>query len=167
IEAELGEPIDDIFLQFSDEPIASASIGQVHKARLRSGEYVVVKVQHAGIASVVHEDLEVLAALAQLAERLPEFAPYRPSATVAEMARTVRRELDFGREERSSPQFGVLCKDDPTLRVPTPYAEYCASRVLTMEMLEGRKLSEAERLRRAGFDVDFIARRGAEIYMEM
>ncbi len=167
IEAELGEPIDDIFLQFSDEPIASASIGQVHKARLRSGEYVVVKVQHAGIASVVHEDLEVLAALAQLAERLPEFAPYRPSATVAEMARTVRRELDFGREERNLHQFAVLFKDDPTLRIPTPYTEYCTPRVLTMEMLEGRKLSEAELLRRAGFDVDFIARRGAEIYMEM
>ncbi len=167
VEAELGEPIDDVFLQFSDEPIASASIGQVHRARLRSGEYVVLKVQHAGIESVVHEDLEVLAALAQLAERIPEFAPYRPSATVAEMARTVRRELDFGREERNLHQFAVLFKDDPTLRIPMPYTEYCTPRVLTMELLEGKKLSEAEQLRRAGFDVEQLARRGAEIYMEM
>jgi ubiquinone biosynthesis protein len=167
VEAELGQPIEEIFLQFSDEPIASASIGQVHRARLRTGQYVVVKVQHPGIESKVHEDLEVLAALAQLAERIPEFVPYRPSATVAEMARTVRRELDFGREERNLHQFAVLFKDDPTLRIPAPFTEYCTPRVLTMDLLDGKKLSEAEQLRSAGYDVEQIARRGAEIYMEM
>ncbi len=167
VEAELGEPIDEIFAQFSDVPIASASIGQVHRARLRSGQYVVVKVQHDGIERKVHEDLEVLAALAQLAEKLPEFAPYRPSATVAEMARTVRRELDFGREERNLQQFAALFKDDPTVRIPAPYTEYCTPRVLTMDLLEGKKLSEAEQLRTAGYDVEQIAHRGAEIYMEM
>jgi ubiquinone biosynthesis protein len=167
VEAELGEPIDEIFAQFSDVPIASASIGQVHRARLRSGQYVVVKVQHDGIERKVYEDLEVLAALAQLAEKLPEFAPYRPSATVAEMARTVRRELDFGREERNLQQFAALFKDDPTVRIPAPYTEYCTPRVLTMDLLEGKKLSEAEQLRTAGYDVEQIAQRGAEIYMEM
>jgi ubiquinone biosynthesis protein len=167
VEAELGEPIEEIFTQFSEQPIASASIGQVHRARLRNGQFVAVKVQHEGIESKVNEDLEVLAALAQLAERIPEFAPYRPTGTVAEMARTVRRELDFGREERNLHQFAILFKDDPTLRIPTPVTEYCTPRVLTMDFLDGKKLSQVEQLRAAGYDVEQIARRGAEIYMEM
>jgi ubiquinone biosynthesis protein len=167
VEAELGEPIEEIFSQFSDEPIASASIGQVHRARLRTGQYVVVKVQHEGIEPKVNEDLEVLAALAQLAERIPEFAPYRPTGTVAEMARTVRRELDFGREERNLHQFATLFKDNPTLRIPQPFTEYCTPRVLTMDYLDGKKLSQVEQLRAAGYDVEQIARRGAEVYMEM
>lgn len=167
VEADLGQPIEQIFAQFSETPIASASIGQVHRAKLRNGRYVAVKVQHEGIASKVHEDLEVLAALAQLADRIPEFAPYRPSGTVAEMARTVRRELDFGREERNLQQFAVLFKDDPTLRIPAPCTEFCTPRVLTMDFLDGVKLSEGQQLCSAGYDLEQIARRGAEIYMEM
>ena len=167
VETELGESIEQLFSNFVDQPIASASIGQVHRARLRNGRQVVVKVQHDGIESKVNEDLEVLAALAQLAERLPEFAPYRPTATVAEMARTVRRELDFGREERNLQQFAVMFKDDPTLRIPAPCTELCTPKVLTMDFLDGLKLSEAEQLRSAGYDVEQIARRGADAYMEM
>ena len=77
-----------------------------------------VKVQHAGIETIVNEDLEVLAGLAQLAEQFPEFQPYRPTANVAEMGRTLRRELDFGREERNLHQFAELFRDDPTVAIP-------------------------------------------------
>lgn len=79
ITEELGQPVEELFAEFIDEPIASASIGQVHAARLATGEDVVVKVQHLGIESVVREDLDVLGGLAQLAEMIPEFSPYRPS----------------------------------------------------------------------------------------
>ena len=105
-------------------PIASASIGQVHRARLKTGERVVVKVQHAGIESKVNEDLEVLAGLAQLAEQFPEFKPYRPVANVAEMGRTLRRELDFGREERNLHQFADLFQEDPTICIPRAYTDF-------------------------------------------
>lgn len=167
ITRELGQPIEEVFEEFDDIPIASASIGQVHLARLRTGERVVVKVQHADIESVVNEDLDVLAGLAQLAESIPEFVPYRPTATVAEMARTLRRELDFGREERSLQQFGEMFALEPTVRIPRAYTELCTPRVLTMDYIDGTRLSETGRLLAEGVDLEQIARRGARLYMEM
>ena len=85
--------------------MASASIGQVHRARLHSGEAVVVKVLHADIEKKVAVDMDILAGLAQMADMLPEFRNYRPAAIVAEFQRAMRRELDFGREERNIQQF--------------------------------------------------------------
>lgn len=167
IESELGQPVEQLFSSFDDAPIASASIGQVHTATLATGQRVVVKVQHAGIESVVREDLEVLGGLAQLAERIPELAAYRPVEVVAEMGRTLRRELDFGREERNLQQFASQFNDTPWVRIPRPVTELCTARVLTMEMVEGIKLSERDRLIAAEMDLDEVARRGAELYLEM
>jgi ubiquinone biosynthesis protein len=167
VETELGEPIDELFAEFDLTPIASASIGQVHKARLKTGERVVVKVQHFGIESKVNEDLDVLAGLAQLAEQFPEFKPYRPTANMAEMARTLRRELDFGREERNLHQFALLFKDDPTICIPRAHTELSTPRVLTMDMIDGIPVAEPALLEAAGLDRDEVARRGAEIYMQM
>lgn len=167
VEEELGQPSGELFTQFDSKPLASASIGQVHAAQLPSGEFVVVKVQHPGIENKVREDLEVLAGLAQLAERIPEFAPYRPVATVAEMARTLRRELDFGREERNLLQFHAFFSGKPTVRIPRPMTELCTARVLTMERIDGVNLENKQQLRAAGFDLEEIARHGAELYLEM
>lgn len=167
VQDELGQSLDQLFDDFTDEPIASASIGQVHAARLANGEEVVVKVQHLGIESKVREDLDVLAGLAQLAELIPEFAAYRPAATVGEMARTLRRELDFGREERTLQQFELLFADNPNVRIPSPVTELCTPRVLTMERIDGVKLQETEQLLAAGIDLEQVARRGAELYLEM
>lgn len=166
VEDELGQPIDDLFDDFEDVPIASASIGQVHRARLKTGELVVVKVQHAGIQETVRKDLDVLAGLAQLVDRLPEFAPYRPMATVAEFRRTLHRELDFGREERNLLHFFGRYDGDPHVRIPRPYSEYCTPRVLTMEWIDGVKLRNGQQIRSMGFDGEEIARRGAEFYIE-
>ena len=143
---ELGEPVEDLFAEFEDQPIASASIGQVHRAVLKSGRRVVVKVQHAGIAGKVRRDVEVMGGLAQLAARIPEFAPYRPVATLAEFQRTLLRELDFGREERNLLQFAVRFADDRRVHIPAPVSELCTPRVLTMEMLDGVKLNQAGQL---------------------
>jgi ubiquinone biosynthesis protein len=139
----------------------------VHRARLNTGERVVVKVQHAGIDSKVNEDLEVLGGLAQLAEQFPEFTPYRPTANVAEMGRTLRRELDFGREERNLHQFAELFRDDPTITVPKAYTELSTPQVLTMEMVDGIPLSQPGLLEAAGLDREEVARRGANLYMQM
>jgi len=118
IEAELGQPVDELFHDFHDKPLASASIGQVHRAQLRTGENVVIKVQHHGIEKKIRVDLEILSGLAQLAELSPELKPYRPKATVAEFQRTLLRELDFGREERNLQQFARDFVDDPRIRIP-------------------------------------------------
>lgn len=167
IQAELGQPVEQLFSDFEDKPIASASIGQVHRARLTTGERVVVKVQHAHIETTVRDDLEVLAGLAMLAEQIAEFKPYRPVATVAELSRTLRRELDFGREERNLQQFIALLADNPSVKIPQPVAELCTARVLTMEWIDGVKLSSTGQLQEAGFDLAELARRGAEVYLQM
>src|SRR4029078_11819681 len=104
IESELGKTLDTLFADFDTTPLASASIGQAHRARLHSGDDVVVKVQHVGVRRRMEIDLDILAGLAQLAEKLPELESYRPQATVAEFRRTVRREFDFAREARNLQQ---------------------------------------------------------------
>jgi ubiquinone biosynthesis protein len=167
VESELGQSIEDLFAEFEEVPIASASIGQVHRARLKTGESVVVKVQHSDIENTIREDLDVLAGLAILAERVPELAHYRPSSTVAEMGRILRRELDFGREERNLQLFLTRFADDPTIRIPMPYTDLCTARVLTMERIDGIKLTDPVLLRAEGFDLEEIARRGARLYLDM
>jgi ubiquinone biosynthesis protein len=167
IEAEMGQALEEIFAEFEAAPLASASIGQVHRARLVSGERVVVKVQHAGIEHKIRKDLDILAALAELAELIPEFKNYRPRETTAEFQRTLLRELDFGREERNMQEFAANFADDPRVHIPQTFAEQTTGRVLTMEELAGIKLSQPERLLAAGADLTEMSRRGAELYMEM
>ena len=115
--------------------------------------------------------------LARLAERLPEFEPYRPSATLAEFQRTLLRELDFGREERNLQQFVARFADDRTVKIPSPHSELCTPRVLTMEFLDGVKLSEigtadgalgvGKNQPRNSFDSEELAWNGANMYLQM
>ncbi len=167
IEAELGHPVDELFTEFEDQAMASASIGQVHCARLPSGEAVVLKVQHANIETKVRVDLDILVGLAQLAQRIPEFHNYRPEAIASEFQRVMHRELDFSREERNMQQFARDFRRDSTVHIPQTYPHLCTVRVLTMERIEGIKLSETDLLRAKGFDLKEIARHGANLYLEM
>ena len=167
IETELGHPLEDLFVDFDASPLASASIGQAHRARLPNGENVVIKVQHAGIRRRMEIDLEILAGLAQLAERIPELRPYRPLATVDEFRRIVRRELDFSREARNLEQFARNFSRDSHVRIPRLYPELSTSRVLTMEWLDGAKLSDPAVHQLPDTDLSAVARRGAEMYLEM
>lgn len=167
IEEELGQPVEQIFREFNDVPLAAASIGQVHKAVLPDGQQVVVKVQREGIADVVRKDVDVMGWFAQMAEMIPEFATYRPMATMAEFRRSLLRELDFGREERSMQQFAVRFANNPHLRIPETHSELCTPRVLTMEWLDGQTLDSVNDLIEAGFDLDKVAKNGAELFLEM
>lgn len=167
IQEELGRPLDEIFAEFSTEPVASASIGQVHRARLKTGEEVAVKVQHHGIQHLVSVDLDILMGLAQLAERLPELRSYRPCTTTAEFQRALRRELDFTRERRHLEQFAATFEGDERVTIPRVYPIYCSERVLVMEWLEGIPISAADEARSAGIDLAAVTRDGAEIYLEM
>jgi ubiquinone biosynthesis protein len=168
IEAELGQPIEELFVEFEEQPLASASIAQVHCARLSNGDRVVVKVQHPGLETRMRTDLDILLGLAGVAEKyLPDARRYRPRTTAAEFQRMLLRELDFAREERNLQQFAANFAKDPTVRFPQPYPDLCTSQVLTMEMLEGIKIAEPERLRVQGHDLSEVARRGAGVFLEM
>ncbi|NLX98683.1 MAG: AarF/ABC1/UbiB kinase family protein [Rhodopirellula sp.] len=167
IELELGRPVSDLFAEFDGEPMASASIGQVHRARLKTGEAVVVKVQHADIQRKIEVDLDILGGLAMLAEMNADLQNYRPRAIAAEFHRTLMRELDFGREQRQMLQFSRDFSGNPCVHIPRPYPELSTSRVLTMELIEGIKLEEHERLAEEGFDLSELARTGARLYLDM
>jgi ubiquinone biosynthesis protein len=167
IAAELDRPLEQLFDDFDATPLASASIGQAHRARLPNGDDVVVKVQHAGIRRRMEVDLDILAGLAQLAEKLPELQPYRPQATVAEFRRVVRRELDFCREARNLEQFSRNFARAPHVRIPRLYPELSTGRVLTMEWLDGVKLSDPAVRQIPNIDPCQVARHGAEMYLEM
>jgi ubiquinone biosynthesis protein len=167
IESELERPLETLFDDFDTVPLASASIGQVHRALLPGGGDVVVKVQHAGIQRRMEVDLDILAGLAQLAEKLPELEPYRPQATVAEFRRIVRRELDFEREARNLQQFARNFRGNPHVRIPRCYPELSTSRVLTMEWLDGWRFSDPALRRDSPLDLVEVARHGAEMYLEM
>lgn len=167
IETELGRPVSELFTEFAPCPMASASMGQVHRATLKSGEHVVVKVQHVGIERKIEVDLDILSGLAMLAEMSAEFQNYHPRAVAAEFQRTLRRELDFGRELRNMQQFAKDFAGDATVHIPRPYPELSTSRVLTMELIDGIKLEETQRLAQAGIDQAEVARRGARMFLEM
>jgi ubiquinone biosynthesis protein len=168
VEAELGKPLAELFATFEETPLASASIGQVHRATLPNGRAVVVKVQHPDIGPKIQSDLSILTALAEVAEKyLAEVRPYKPTAVVAEFGKLLSRELDFRRELRHLQVFARNFAKDDTVTFPAPVASHSSARVLTMERLDGVPLSaqlpaEVEHGVRAE-----LARRGARVFLDM
>lgn len=168
LEEELGRPPKEIFAIFEEEAFASASIAQVHRARLPTGELVAVKVQKAGIQRRVESDLSILSGLAELAEKhVDQLRPYEPVALVRQFRRTIMRELDFNVERRNLDEFGRNFADDPGVRFPKPWPEYSSRRALTMEYFDGVLGSDPDRLKATGVDLGEFAQRGADMYLEM
>lgn len=167
VEEELGRPILDVFTEFDEIPLATASIGQVHRAILPDGERVVVKVQRSGIAEIIRKDLDVMAGLVQMIDQLPEFAPYRPVATLNELNKALKRELDFTREQNNLKQFATRFARNSHVRIPQPVEAHCTSRVLTMQFLDGVRVDKTEQLSAEGYDLERLARNGAELYLNM
>ena len=167
VSTELGKPIAELFAEFAPEPMASASIGQVHRARLHDGTDVVVKIQHPDIESRIRVDLEILFVLAEFAERAAEMKRYQPARVVSEFQRTLLRELDFKREERNLREFSEHFSSSAEVRFPKAFPELSTSRVLTMEMLEGVSFRDAEQIDGLAVPRDELARRGATLWMDM
>jgi ubiquinone biosynthesis protein len=168
VEAELGQPPERLFAKFEEAAFASASIGQVHRAILHSGQAVVVKVQRHGIQDKVRSDLELLGILADLIQQyVPSTRAYQPVATVREFRRTLLRELDFSSERRNLEEFARNFAGDQTVHFPVVYPALCGKRVLTMEMLLGVPGSEQDRLHQSGADLNLFARRAAQMYLHM
>ena len=168
LERELGGPIDELFLEFEHTPLASASIAQVHAVVLQDGTRAVVKVMREGVEAQVATDLDLLAGLAEFAEEhSATLRLYRPVALAAEFRRTLEGELDFARERSNLERFARAFADDATVRVPTPFRALCSRRVLTMERLEGIRVSDREALRESPIELGEFARRGAEMFLRM
>jgi len=167
IERELGVPLGQLFKDFEETPLASASIGQVHRARLVDGDEVVVKAQRPGIRKTIEVDLEIMLHLATLMERhLKAMEIHRPTRIVEEFARTLEKELDYTIEAAHTERFAMQFIGDTTVYVPKIYREATTSRVLTMEYVSGIKASEIARLDEAGLDRREIARRGFDLIMK-
>ncbi|HOP40578.1 MAG TPA: AarF/ABC1/UbiB kinase family protein [Geobacteraceae bacterium] len=166
VRRELGGEVEELFSSFDEEPIAAASIAQVHVASLESGEEVVVKVRRPGIVEQVEIDIEVLLGLALLAERhFPENVSFDPVELVKEFAGSIRRELDLSREGHTIERVAANFAGDATLRFPRIFWERTSSGVLTLERIHGIKVSDIRALEEAGLDRKLVARRGAEAFI--
>lgn len=165
---ELGGPPESFFAFIDPVPLAAASIAQVHRARLSSGEEVVIKVRRPGIVELIESDIHALLSLAGLAERhLSGSEIYDPVGVVREFARTIRREMDFSREGHTIEKFRDNFAGTPWMHFPRVYWQQSARGVLTMEFMEGIKVSDLARLDQEGYDRKVIARRGADSFLEM
>lgn len=167
VETEIGGSLEARFDFFDEQPFASASIGQVHRAGLPDGEVVAVKVQRPGIKRIIEVDLEIMLHLATLMERnIKEIALYKPVKIVEEFARTLEREIDYKIEATSMERFARDFLDDPTVYIPKVFRDTTTERVLTMELVDGIKVSEIEKLEAVGLDRKKITASGADFYLK-
>jgi ubiquinone biosynthesis protein len=165
IERSLGKRIDEVFSEFDQDPVASASIAQVHLGRLHSGPEVAVKVLRPGVEAAVARDLALLDTAAGLVERFyADGRRLRPREVVAEFARHLDDELDLMREAANASQLGRNFTASPLLIVPAVHWDLCAQRVMVMEKMGGTPISQVEQLRSRQIDIPALARRGVEIF---
>lgn len=163
-----GRPIEDSFRKFDDRPIAAASIAQVHRAVLTSGERVVVKVQRPEIKDRIEADISILETVARLMEKhIPESKFINPSGIVQEFQKTVRKEMDFREEARNCRRFKENFKDDPDVHFPGAYPELTSEKVLVMERIDGVRIDDVKGIEAMGLDRKEIARIGVDAYMKM
>ncbi|MCM8750536.1 AarF/ABC1/UbiB kinase family protein [Thermomicrobiaceae bacterium CFH 74404] len=167
IERTFGRPLADLFCEFDPEPLASASIGQVHAARLRIGTTVVVKVRKPGIAEAIEEDLAILAQLARVAQRRAPLAEYYDLVgLVDEFAWTIRAELDYRREGRNADKLREQFSGNPDIVIPRVIWERTAESVLTLKRIDGIPIDDVAALDRAGIDRPALAQRAARVVLD-
>ncbi len=159
VESELHAPISDIFLSFSEKPLAAASIGQVHRAVLKNGTQVIVKIQRPGIQSTIETDLDILAEWARISEGKMDWAKhYRLRDAVDELSNALLRELNYLEEARNAEKMKTYNKLS-YVYIPDIYWDFTTKRVLTMEYVDGVPLSDHTRLADADFDRKQLAHR--------
>ncbi|MFQ5590642.1 MAG: ABC1 kinase family protein, partial [Phycisphaerae bacterium] len=167
---ELGMPSEACFAHVDATPIASGSIGQVHRAQAKDGSQLVIKVQRPGIRDEIRLDMMLLQWLAESLETLiPELKVYRPTLLVSELEQTLTRELDYINEASATTRFAEAFREEPGIRIPRVYWEYTAPRVLTLEALEGTSIERFlgdKDAASSGVDRRLVARRLADCYLK-
>lgn len=167
IEESFGQPLASLYAEFDETPIAAASVGQVHAARLPGGTPVVVKVQKPGIAAQVEEDLAILTQIARFAQRrAPLGEAYDLVALVDEFGWTLRSELDYLREGRNADQLRQHFANSPNVVIPVVYWEHTTSRVITLQRIEGMHIDDIAALDRAGIDRKRLAASAADLILD-
>ncbi len=167
VESALGAPLEDKFASFTETPVASASIAQVHLATLRDGTEVAVKVKRPGIGPVIDADMSVMHTLAHLMERYVQGARmFRPVEVVTEFERVITKEQDLSIEGASMERFSAIFKGNSDVQIPRVYWDYSNADVLTMERIYGTPIDEVEILRSKGVDIKKVAVKGVELFFK-
>ena len=159
-----GRQPGEIFAEFDYKPIASASVAQVHAAKLKSGERVAVKIRRPGVKEKAERDLHVMAVFAKSVCIIPSVRLTSPVETVEEFAKSIRGQLDLRNEASNNKRFVENFKDMPKVRFPTLYPDYCAENILTMEFIEGCKLAE---ISKTNSSPEELARQGLRAIFKM
>ncbi|MNS54933.1 putative protein kinase UbiB [compost metagenome] len=168
LKEEFGNTLYQIFESIDPTPLGAASIAQVHRARLRTGESVVIKVQRPGIIQTINDDLGVLYLLAELLSTyIEETRPYNPTGIVDEYFKTLELETNFVVEANNIRRFKENFATDPMVKVPQVYFDFTTERVLTMEALKGIPLSQDAALVQEGVEPNEIIKHGLKIYLKM
>ncbi|MCD6291901.1 MAG: ubiquinone biosynthesis protein UbiB [Deltaproteobacteria bacterium] len=166
IKTAMGVSLEEVFSEFSREPVAAASISQVHRARLFDGTEVAVKIQRPEIEELIATDIDIMFTLAELAAKhISELEPYQPTLLVREFAKNIRLELDFHVEGRNIDRFAKNFAKDPTVHIPTVYWEQSSSKVLTLEWIDGIKVDELQKSEALDYDPVVLAAHGADFFL--
>lgn len=167
VEQELRAPLSVLFAHFDETPLAAASIGQVHRARLITGEEVIIKIQRPGIRKIIEVDLEILFHLATLMEKnIEEAEIYRPTRVVDEFARSIEKEINYKIEAQHAERFARQFAGNESIYIPRIFNETTTGQILTMEYVDGVKASDVDLLEKTGLDRKIIAARGADVTFE-
>ncbi len=164
---ELGKDPESLFTRFEENPIASASIAQVHRATLPDGTRVAVKIQRPRIRNIIETDLEILQELATMFERhIPEARWYQPNKLVDQFSSTIRRELDFIAEAHAAERFRLNFEHIDTFFVPAVHWDFISEKILTIDYIDGVKITNLEEIEKRGYDKKAIARNGARAILK-
>ena len=164
VESELKAPLEEHFSSFETVPIAAASLSQVHKAVTKDGKTVVVKVQRPGIKEIIKADMEILKDLTNLLEKyVPESKQYDPVGMREELDKSIRREINFNNEARNIEVFGENFKEEKSIFVPKVFWDLTTSKVLTMDFIDGVKISNLSELEKRGIDKKKLALIGGKM----
>jgi ubiquinone biosynthesis protein len=168
LEAQFHKGLDEVFSFFDERPMAAASIAQVHRAILKNGDRVVVKVQRPGIDKLIQEDLSVLYLIAQLVVKyVPEARLFNPIGIVDEFFKTLELEINFVVEANNIRKFARNFAEDPTVIIPHVHMELSGPKVLVLEQLEGIPLSSPNSLMQPGVDPYAVLAHGLKVYLKM
>lgn len=164
IKEELGKDVTELFQSFSEKPVACASIAQVYKATLHTGEVVAIKIRRPNIEKKILSDLAIMEDLSRLLEKhIQEARTIRPTNMVKEFGRQLQQEMNLLVEANNLERFNIQNANEPRLRLVKLYREYCTSHILTMEFMTGTKISDTEKLKSLNLDLKTIAKNGASV----